>query len=65
MVKSDLPVDALLDDFPKSHKWLMQRHIHCTECGEPLWGTIGELIASKGMDVDEVLAELNEFLSQE
>jgi len=65
MVKADLPVDVLLEKYPRSNKWLMQKHIHCTECGEPIWGTIGELIESKGMDVAEVLAELNDYLAEE
>ncbi len=65
MVKADLPVDILLEKYPKSNKWLMQKRIHCTMCGEPVWGTIGELIESKGMDVDEVLAELNEYLEED
>lgn len=64
MIKADLPVEILLEKYPKSNRWLMERHIHCTQCGEPVWGTIGELIESKGMDVDKVLAELNEYLEE-
>ncbi|RKZ31616.1 DUF1858 domain-containing protein [bacterium] len=62
MINYDTPVDVLLDEYPESNKWLMKRRIHCTECGEPVWGTIGELIKSKGMDTEELLAELNEYL---
>lgn len=65
MVKADLPVDVLLEKYPKSNKWLMQNGIHCTMCGEPVWGTIGELIESKEMDVDEVLTELNKYLVED
>ena len=57
-----MPVDVILDEFPESNKWLMEKHIHCTECGEPVWGTIGELIESKGMNIEEVLSELNQYL---
>ncbi|HHS49993.1 MAG TPA: hypothetical protein ENN07_02640 [candidate division Zixibacteria bacterium] len=64
LVESDMPVEILLDIFPKSHKWLLERGIHCTQCGEPVWGTIAELIESKGLPVDELLAELNEFLKE-
>jgi len=63
-ITANMPVDVLLDEYPASHKWLMQKYIHCTECGEPVWGTIGELIESKGMDVEETLTELNDFLSK-
>ncbi len=58
-----MPVEALLDEFPESNGWLLRKKLHCTECGEPVWGTISELIASSGLDVVKVLDELNEYLA--
>lgn len=52
-------VEELVEKHPDLAAFLMQRGIGCIRCGEPVWGTIGELIRAKGLDVDSVLAELN------
>ncbi len=63
IIQHNTPVDVILEDYPESHKWLLEKHIHCTQCGEPVWGNIGELIESKGMAAEELLEELNEYLA--
>jgi len=62
------PEDWLEDvvrDFPKAPTFLRRQGIVCIKCGEPLWGSLKEIIESKGKDVDEVLAALNEFLAKD
>jgi len=63
IIKPDTPVETLLNEFPESNGWLLKKKLHCTECGEPVWGTISELIRSSGMDAVAVLEELNEYLA--
>lgn len=39
----------------------------CLRCGEPFWGTLGELLANKDYTPDEIeriVAELNEHLEK-
>ncbi len=60
MIKADDIVEDLIEKYPELDAFLIRRGIRCVVCGEPVWGTIGELIESKNMDVDEVLAEVNE-----
>ncbi len=62
LVEPNMYVETLLREFPESHEWLLEHHIHCTQCGEPVWGTIEELILSKGKDPALMIAELNEYL---
>ncbi|MCK5833549.1 DUF1858 domain-containing protein [bacterium] len=65
LIEPNMPVEILLDKYPESHVWLLEKRLHCTQCGEPVWGTIEELIVSKGMDPQAILTELNEFLEKQ
>jgi len=56
-------VEDVVLDFPRAPAFLRRRGIVCIQCGEPVWGTLGEVIAAKGHDVEAVLAELNAFLA--
>jgi len=37
------PVDALLEAFPAAQRWLGDRNVICTQCGEVFWGSLREL----------------------
>ena len=65
LVEKETPIDELLEKYPESNRWLLERHIHCTQCGEPVWGSIGERIESRGLEVEKVLKELNAFLEKQ
>jgi hypothetical protein len=60
LIRPDDHVDDLLDQYPALNTYLMRKSIMCVQCGEVFWGTIAELIQSKGLDVDSILAEINE-----
>jgi hypothetical protein len=60
------PVDALLEAFPAGQRWLGDRNVLCTQCGEVFWGSLRELAEYRGIRgeaFDALLAELSEFLS--
>jgi len=59
----DLPVEELVEDYPRAIGFLAERHILCVVCGEAYWGTLGELIAQKRLtDPAGLVADLNAFL---
>nr|MBN2277143.1 DUF1858 domain-containing protein [candidate division Zixibacteria bacterium] len=65
MIKANEYVEDLIKRIPELDAYLMKRGIRCVICGEPVWGTIGELIESKDMNVGQVLAEINsEFVNK-
>lgn len=65
MITADDSVEDLLEKFPQVNRYLMRKGIICVQCGETFWGSLGELIRQKDMDVEQVVAELNkEFVSQ-
>jgi len=61
-VHSENLVEDIVNRYPAVVGFLRERGIICIQCGEPAWGSIGDLIAEKGMDVEAVMNELNEFL---
>lgn len=59
-----MSVETIVQTYPKAVGWLVMHGIVCVACGEPYWGTIGELMEKKKISKPEViLDELNEFLS--
>jgi hypothetical protein len=58
----DTDVEDLVERHPRSVGFLMDRGVVCMKCGEPIWGTLGEIIESKGLDVGRTIADLKKFL---
>jgi hypothetical protein len=63
-ITATMQVEDLVREYPDAVGLLMREHIVCIKCGEPYWGTIGDLIESKGMDVAGMLARLNAALNK-
>jgi hypothetical protein len=58
-------VDELVGKYPKAAGWLVQHGVICVVCGEPFWGTLGELMERKGIgDPDKIVKNLNRFLAR-
>lgn len=56
-------VEELVEDYPEAIGFLMERGIVCIQCGEPYWGSLGELMTQKGiLDPEQVLVDLNLYL---
>jgi hypothetical protein len=62
MISKDDLVEDLVQEHPDAVGFLLDRGVVCVKCGEPFWGPLGDLIAGKGLDVDEVVSDLNAAL---
>jgi len=60
MIKKTDYVEALLEKYDGINVILMKKGVVCIQCGEPVWGTLGELAKTKGIDVNSLIIELNE-----
>jgi hypothetical protein len=61
-----LSVDALVEAHPKAAGFLADHHVVCIVCGEPYWGSLGELMTSKGIENQAALVEeLKDYLAAE
>ncbi len=63
-IEPDMTVEEVVEKYPQAVGFLMDKGIMCMICGEPVWGTLGELIAEKGLDVRTTIDELNSDLDK-
>lgn len=63
-VKASNYVDEIIDKYPSTVKYFSEKGIVCVQCGEPVWGTVKDMIAKKYDDVDAVIKELNEYIDK-
>lgn len=59
-------VEDLVRAHPQAGGFLADRGVVCIRCGEPYWGTLGELMAAKGIaEPAALVAVLNAYLQTE
>lgn len=64
-VSLDVPVEQLVEAYPRAAGFLAERGVICIVCGEAYWGRLGDLMVAKGItDPDGLLADLKDYLSQ-
>jgi methionine synthase II (cobalamin-independent) len=58
-------IEDLVQDFPEVIPTLVRHGVICIECGEPIWGTLGEAMERAGIknrdDRQTLLAELQDM----
>lgn len=63
-ISLDLNVDVLVEEYPQAAGFLADHNVVCIKCGEPYWGTLGELMADKGIeDPDGLVRKLIDYLA--
>lgn len=59
-------IEEIVEKYPELVRPLRARGIVCIRCGEPIWGTLEQVAASKGIDnVDAIVAELNRVIARQ
>ncbi len=62
-ITPDMEVEDIVKNYPQSVSYLMDRDIICIRCGAPVWGSLRDLLLSKGIDdIDGFVSELNSYL---
>ncbi len=57
-------VEDLIEEHPDAVGFLADHNVVCIVCGEPYWGTLGELMEQKAIkDPDAIVTELKTFLA--
>lgn len=63
-IDPDITIEDLVRDRPSAVAVLRRFGIVCIQCGEPVWGTLRDAAAEKGVrDLSEVLAALGDARS--
>lgn len=52
-------VEDIVEKHPDSVAILTRMGVICIQCGAPIWGTLGEAVEAAGLEVEDVLGELN------
>lgn len=68
LIQKDIEIEDLVRNYPASIKFLAEKGIKCIACGEPIWGSLAEAAAEKGMkeeEIDAVVNALIDYLSAE
>lgn len=61
MITEETYIEDMVRDYPNTVTILMRRGVVCIQCGEPVWGTLGETLDRAGMeDKEALIRELNE-----
>jgi methionine synthase II (cobalamin-independent) len=61
----DIEIEDLALDYPEAVSFLAKKGVRCIRCGEPVWGTLGELLREKKIEnpqefVDELIECIRE-----
>jgi methionine synthase II (cobalamin-independent) len=65
MITKETYIEDLVEDYPELVVPLRKYGIICIACGEPVWGTLGELMEKKGIDnPEEIVIEMNNIVAK-
>ena len=65
MIAGNVFIEDLVNDYPEVVSPLAEMGIVCIACGEPVWGTLNELINSKGLDNSvEIIEKLKNIIKE-
>ncbi len=66
MIKRDMSIEDLVEQYPELIVPLRQYGVICIGCGEPVWGTLGELMDKKELNnQDDIIAKMNSIINKE
>ena len=64
VIDKNISIENLVDNYPFSVRYLMEKKIRCIMCGEPIWGTLEEAAKEKNFndsDIEGFVNELNQL----
>jgi len=63
MIDKNIYIEDLVRDYPEVIGPLSEMGIICIACGEPVWGTLEELVNKKELNnLDEIMNKLNKII---
>ena len=63
MIDKNIYIEDLVHEYPEVISPLADLGIICIACGEPVWGTLEELVDKKGLNnLDEIMDQLNKII---
>jgi methionine synthase II (cobalamin-independent) len=53
-ITKDILIEELVNNYPFSVRYLMEKGIRCIMCGEPIWGTLEEAAQEKNFSDEQI-----------
>lgn len=64
MIDKNIYIEDLVREYPEVISPLADLGIICIACGEPVWGTLKELVDKKGLNnFDKLMVQLNKIIN--
>ncbi|MBN1224599.1 MAG: DUF1858 domain-containing protein [Candidatus Aminicenantes bacterium] len=64
-ISLEIQVEDLALQYPESVGFLIKQGVRCIRCGEPVWGTLGDLLEDTGIEnPQDVVDRLNSYIEQ-
>ncbi len=63
-VTEESVIEELLEQRPDLNRVFIRFRLPCFVCGEPAWGTVGDVCRRHGVGPAEVVAALNQALAE-
>ena len=62
-INLDTQIEDLATAYPESVKFLVRNGVRCIRCGEPVWGTLRDLLEEAAIeDPQNLIDELNVYI---
>jgi len=59
----DIEIEDLVAEFPEVAGFMTKKGVRCIRCGEPVWGTLKELLEEEAVkDPQKLVDELNDYI---
>lgn len=66
-IEKQMQIEELVENYPFSVRYLMEKGIRCIMCGEPIWGTLEEAAREKNFsnpEIDAFVSEMNKIANE-
>ena len=67
LITKEMWVEEILEKYPTAQEFLAKKNIVCVMCGEPVWGSLEELMRDKDFsdkEIETIIKELNKFIKE-
>ena len=62
MIDGSIYIEDLVEEHPEVISPLAELGVVCIACGEPVWGTLEELVNSKGLNIKSIIEKINQII---
>ena len=62
MIDGGIYIEDLVKEHPEVISPLAELGVVCIACGEPVWGTLEELVNSKELNIKSIVEKINQII---